>query len=91
MVRDHSHPSVVMWSIANEPVSEDPRARRYFQVRKREIPCVEVHVGIFLFRTWILSRFFFLIRPERCELSPRLGPAEAGDGGHQQGGRRRPG
>lgn len=32
MSRDHNHPSVVMWSIANEPVSEDPRAREYFQV-----------------------------------------------------------
>ncbi len=29
--RDKNHPSVVMWSIGNEPTSEDKRAREYFQ------------------------------------------------------------
>lgn len=31
MLRDYNHPSVVMWSIANEPISHQPAARPYFQ------------------------------------------------------------
>jgi len=30
VARDKNHPSVVMWSIANEPASEEPGAREYF-------------------------------------------------------------
>lgn len=30
MERDHLHPSIVMWSIANEPMSKMPEARVYF-------------------------------------------------------------
>lgn len=29
--RDKNHPSVIMWSIANEPASEEAGARRYFE------------------------------------------------------------
>lgn len=29
--RDKNHPSVVMWSVANEPRSEDPNAEEYFR------------------------------------------------------------
>jgi beta-glucuronidase len=31
MLRDHNHPSVVMWSVANEPLSSQPSARAYFE------------------------------------------------------------
>lgn len=31
MLRDYNHPSVVMWSIANEPISHQASARPYFQ------------------------------------------------------------
>jgi beta-glucuronidase len=31
IARDKNHPSVVMWSIANEPASEEEGAREYFQ------------------------------------------------------------
>nr|WP_278773292.1 beta-glucuronidase [Limosilactobacillus mucosae] len=29
--RDHDHPSVVMWSVANEPASHEPGAHEYFK------------------------------------------------------------
>ncbi|MBB1078689.1 beta-glucuronidase [Limosilactobacillus sp. STM2_1] len=29
--RDHDHPSVVMWSVANEPASQEPGAHEYFE------------------------------------------------------------
>jgi beta-glucuronidase len=31
MQRDHDHPSIAMWSLANEPQSQLPEARGYFQ------------------------------------------------------------
>ena len=31
MTRDRNHPSVVMWSIANEPASNEEGAREYFE------------------------------------------------------------
>ncbi|AMX84250.1 hypothetical protein GS3922_11570 [Geobacillus subterraneus] len=31
IARDKNHPSVVMWSIANEPASEEEGAYEYFQ------------------------------------------------------------
>lgn len=31
IARDRNHPSVVMWSIANEPASQEPGAREYFK------------------------------------------------------------
>jgi len=31
MLRDHNHPSVVMWSVANEPLSSQASARAYFE------------------------------------------------------------
>ncbi len=31
IVRDRSHPSVVMWSVANEPIAEQLSAESYFQ------------------------------------------------------------
>jgi beta-glucuronidase len=31
MLRDYNHPSVVMWSVANEPLSSQPSARAYFE------------------------------------------------------------
>jgi len=31
IARDRNHPSVVMWSVSNEPTSADPKARPYFQ------------------------------------------------------------
>lgn len=29
--RDKNHPSVIMWSLANEPATEEPECRRYFE------------------------------------------------------------
>ncbi len=29
--RDKNHPSVVMWSVANEPKSDSDKAERYFK------------------------------------------------------------
>ncbi|KAL4816747.1 glycoside hydrolase superfamily [Aspergillus spinulosporus] len=31
IARDKNHPSVIMWSIANEPASDEPGARAYFE------------------------------------------------------------
>ncbi len=49
--RDRSRPSVVMWSIANEPISEDPRARRYFQVKTYNCANVLSAQGFFFWKT----------------------------------------
>ncbi|MBI5426445.1 MAG: hypothetical protein HZA32_20400 [Opitutae bacterium] len=49
IARDHHHPCVVLWSVANESLSTHPRARPYFErvtKRARELDCTRPLIGV---------------------------------------------
>ncbi len=68
VARDKNHPSVVMWSIANEPGSSEPGAREYFQPLAeltRELdpsrPVTFVNVMFATFETDLIADLFDVV------------------------------
>lgn len=65
--RDKNHPSVVMWSVANEPAADMPPADFYFKYELTVIPIYSLRntnsvYNIMAFTYWyILKVYFFLI------------------------------
>ena len=48
MLRDYNHPSVVMWCVANEPISHQAKARPYFQAVVAAARAVDPHRPLML-------------------------------------------
>lgn len=66
ITRDKNHPSVIMWSIANEPASDEPGARAYFEPLTRlarvldpaHRPITFANLGLATYETDTISDLF---------------------------------